>query len=78
VHGWTRGLLYGLGIANLDQARLAPETREVFDDLMELTRMDLDDLDDSAENEAALTEVLEFLRVAALLLREQDTPARDA
>jgi hypothetical protein len=45
---------------------------------MELTRMDLDDLDDSAENEAALTEVLEFLRVAALLLREQDTPARDA
>lgn len=76
VHGWTRGLLYGLGIANLDQARLAPETREVFDDLMELTRMDLDDLDDSAENEAALTEVLEFLRVAALLLREQDTPAR--
>ncbi|MCG6942284.1 MAG: UPF0149 family protein [Thiohalocapsa sp.] len=76
VHGWTRGLLYGLGIANLDAARLAPETREVLDDLMEITRMDLDDLDDSAENEAALAEVLEFLRVAALLLREQDTPAK--
>ena len=76
VHGWARGLLYGLGIAKLDAARLAPETREVFDDLMEVTRMDLDDLDDSAENEAALAEVLEFLRVAALLLREQDTPAK--
>lgn len=76
VHGWARGLLYGLGIANLDQSRLRPETREVFDDLMEVTRMDLDDIDDGAENEAALTEVLEFLRVAALLLREQDTPAR--
>jgi yecA family protein len=76
VHGWARGLLYGLGIANLDTARLSSETREVFDDLMEITRMDLDDLDDSADNEAALTEVLEFLRVAALLLREQDTPAR--
>ncbi|WP_200242629.1 UPF0149 family protein [Thiohalocapsa halophila] len=76
VHGWTRGLLYGLGIANLDQSRLAPETREVFDDLMEVTRMDLDDIEETTENEDALTEVLEFLRVAALLLREQDTPAR--
>ncbi len=78
VHSWARGLLYGLGIADLDQARLSAETREVFDDLMEVTRMDLNDLDDSSENEAALMEVLEFLRVAALLLREQDTPARGA
>lgn len=78
VHAWTRGLLYGLGIADLDQARLSPDSREVLDDLMEITRMDLDDLDDSAEHEDALTEVLEFLRVAALLLREQDTPARRA
>ena len=78
VHGWTRGLLYGLGIANLDQDQLSPETREVLDDLMEITRMDLDDLEESPENETALTEVLEFLRVAALLLREQDTLARRA
>lgn len=76
VHAWTRGLIYGLGIANLDQRRLSPDVREVLDDLMEVTRMDLDDLEDSADNEAALTEVLEFLRVAALLIREQDTPAR--
>lgn len=76
VHAWTRGLLYGLGIANLDQARLTPESREVFDDLMEVTRMDLDDLDESADNETALTEVLEFLRVAALLIREHDTPVK--
>jgi yecA family protein len=78
VHGWTRGLLYGLGIAKLDQAKLTGETREVFDDLMEITRMDLDDINEGADNEAALAEVLEFLRVAALLLREQDTPARGA
>jgi hypothetical protein len=78
VHGWARGLLYGLGIVNLDAARLPAEAREVFDDLMEVTRMDLDDLDEDAGNEAALTEVLEFLRVAALLLREQDIPARGA
>jgi uncharacterized protein YgfB (UPF0149 family) len=76
VHGWTRGLVFGLGIAHLDQARLTPEVREVLGDLLEVTRMDLDDLVDSPDNEAALAEVLEFLRVAALLVREQDTPAR--
>jgi uncharacterized protein len=78
VHGWARGLLYGLGIANLDQAKLAPETREVLDDLMEITRMDLDAIDEDTDNEAALAEVLEFLRVAALLIREQATPVRRA
>ncbi|WP_295543650.1 UPF0149 family protein [uncultured Thiohalocapsa sp.] len=76
VHGWTRGLLYGLGVADLDQSRLTPQTREVLDDLMEVTRMDLDAIEETAENEDALAEVLEFLRVAALLLREQDTPVR--
>jgi hypothetical protein len=76
VHGWTRGLLYGLGIAHLDQTKLTAETKEVFEDLMEITRMDLDDIAENADNEAALAEVLEFLRVAALLIREQDTPAR--
>lgn len=78
VHGWARGLLYGIGIADLDPAGLASETHEVLDDLLEVTRMDLDAIDEGADNEAALAEVLEFLRVAALLIREQDTPARRA
>lgn len=71
VYEWTRGFLFGLGLAGIDAARLSPQTREAFDDLMEVTRMDLDDLDDDETNEQALSDVVEFVRVAALLLHEE-------
>ncbi len=74
VHEWTRGFLFGLGLAGVDAQRLAPQTREAFDDLLEVTRMDLNDLDDDEANEQALSDVSEFVRVAALLLYEDDMP----
>lgn len=74
VHEWTRGFLFGLGLAGVDAARLAPRTREAFDDLLELTRMDLNDLDDDEANEQALSDVTEFIRVAAMLLYEDTCP----
>jgi uncharacterized protein YgfB (UPF0149 family) len=74
VHEWTRGFLFGLGLAGVDAARLAPQTREAFDDLLEVTRMDLNDLDDDEANEQALSDVTEFIRVAAMLLYEDDCP----
>jgi yecA family protein len=73
VHEWTRGFLFGLGLVGIDAARLSPQTREAFDDLVEVTRMDLDDLEDDESNEQALSDVVEFIRVAALLLREDLT-----
>lgn len=74
VHEWTRGFLFGLGLAGVDAGQLAPQTREAFDDLLEVTRMDLDDLDDDEANEQALSDVTEFIRVAAMLLYEDDSP----
>ena len=78
VHEWTRGFLFGLGLAGIDAARLSPRTREAFDDLMEVTRMDLNDLDDNETNEQALSDVIEFIRVAALLLHEEGAASTDA
>jgi uncharacterized protein YgfB (UPF0149 family) len=40
--------------------------------------MDLDDLDEDEANEQALTEVVEFVRVAALLLYEDATASAPA
>ena len=74
VHEWTRGFLFGPGLAGVDVARLAPQTREAFDDLLEVTRMDLKDLDDDETNEQALSDVTEFIRVAAMLLYEDKSP----
>jgi hypothetical protein len=73
AYEWTRGFLFGLGLAGLEPASLSAQGREAFDDLVEITRLDLDDLDDDETNEQALAEVIEFLRVAALLLHEEPT-----
>jgi len=78
VHEWTRGFLFGLGLAGVDAARLAPQTREAFDDLLEVTRMDLNDLEDDEANEQALSDVTEFIRVAAMLLYEDDSPPENS
>lgn len=67
---WTRGLLFGLGLAAIDRQALETETREAFDDLLELTRMDLEYLSEDAEHEEALSDVVEFLRVATLLIHD--------
>jgi uncharacterized protein YgfB (UPF0149 family) len=40
--------------------------------------MDLDDLDDEQANEEALTEIVEFIRVAAQLMIEEQTPGASA
>ena len=42
-----------------------------------LTRMDLSDLDDNQANEEALAEIIEFVRVAALLIYEDRSGRRD-
>jgi uncharacterized protein YgfB (UPF0149 family) len=70
VHDWARGFLFGLGLAGIDARALSGPNREVFDDFVELTRMDLNDLDDGEANEQALAEIIEFVRVAALLFYE--------
>lgn len=71
VHDWNRGFLFGLGLAGVDLGRLSGQAREAIGDLTELTRLDLDDLDDGAANDEALAEVIEYIRVAALLVFEE-------
>ncbi|MBK1648642.1 UPF0149 family protein [Rhabdochromatium marinum] len=70
VHDWSRGFLYGLGLNGCDPNRFTGSTREALNDLSEITHLDLHDLDASEENEQSLTEIIEFLWVAAMLLYE--------
>lgn len=70
VHDWVRGLLFGLTLGGLERDQLDGEAREAFDDLVELTRMDLAAIEDTDEDEQALVEVIEFLRIAAMSIRE--------
>jgi len=52
-------------------SRFSGPAREVCDDFATITRLDLDNLEDSEENERALTELTEFVRVAAMLVYEE-------
>lgn len=71
LYDFSRGFLYGLGLAGIDTGRLSPPAREALEDLAAVTRLDLDDLADCEANEQALTELTEFVRVAAMLLYEE-------
>ncbi len=77
-YDWSRGFLYGLEVAGLDVSRLSGPVREACDDFATITHLDLEDLDDSEENEQALTELTEFVRVAAMLVYEEQCPAVEA
>lgn len=78
VLDWCRGLLYGLGLTGLDPARLSPETAEAVVDLTDITRMDLDAIEEDEASDEALTEIIEYMRVSVLLLHAElsQPPAR--
>lgn len=74
LHEWVRGFLYAFGLLGVNDTGLSPQTREILQDFTELTRMDLDAIDEDEEHEQALADIIEFVRVAALLVREECTP----
>ena len=75
LYDWLRGFLYALGLIGVSDAQLSAQGREILRDLVALTQMDLDALEDSEENEQALAELIEFVRVAAMLIYHEQ-PAR--
>ena len=77
VYDWCRGFLYALGLAGVGEPDLSEQTREVFRDFADITRLDLEDLDEGEDNEDALTEIVEFLWVAAMLVYEERVAARE-
>lgn len=70
VYDWVRGFLYAMGILGISERDLAGEAQEAYRDFAELTRLDLDRLEEGEENEQALMEITEFVRVAAMTIYE--------
>ena len=71
LYDWVRGFLFALGVSGVAIRDLPEQTREVLQDFTDITRLDLDQLAESEEDEAALTELIEFVRVAAMLVYEE-------
>ena len=77
---WSQGFLYGLAVRGLqDFGHLDGEVREFLEDLVQISRAEIDDNSDAETNEVAYAEVVEYLRVGVQLVYEQgnsgvDTP----
>lgn len=74
---WSQGFLTGLkmvdiAIVNLD----ASEMSEAINDLVEIAKMNYEDVVDSEEDEAAYIELVEFVRMAVILIY-QDVKNRE-
>lgn len=69
---WCEGFL--LGIARTQRggvAELPAEVQELVADLVEITKVDAQELDDSQEDENSYAEVVEYVRMGVLLAFEQ-------
>ncbi len=79
VNDWCQGFLYGLGVAGGKAQRvLSDEGKEMLRDFSEITRMDAASVEASEENEQALTEVIEFIRVAVMLVYAELAARRES
>ncbi|NNC23421.1 UPF0149 family protein [Salinisphaera sp. USBA-960] len=76
---WCAGFLYGLSVTgNFNPDNLTAESRELVDDLTELSRADLTSEDDETGTaEADYMELVEYVRVAAQTLFLEFRPARE-
>ncbi|MCS3847045.1 YecA family protein [Xanthomonas campestris] len=65
---WCRAFLGGFGLAAQQRPALSEEGEEALQDLARLAQASSDDFDTAEEDDTALAEIEEFVRVAVLLL----------
>ncbi|OON39522.1 hypothetical protein BTJ39_12760 [Izhakiella australiensis] len=68
--GWVNHFLLGLGVTQPKLDKVTGETGEAIDDLRTIAQLGYDEDEDQQELEESLEEVIEYVRVAALLCHE--------
>jgi len=63
---WVAGFMLGFGLKQKDYAKLSADVKEVISDFSEITRLDTT-FEETEEDSKALHEVVEYVRVSALL-----------
>jgi len=68
--GWVNHFLLGLGVTQPKLDKVTGETGEAIDDLRTIGQLGYDEDEDQDELEQSLEEVIEYVRVAALLCHD--------
>jgi yecA family protein len=69
---WCTGFLAGVGLGGRVYSQLLPgDSREVLQDIAEITRIDVATCADEEGNETAYAELVEYLRVGTLIIQEE-------
>ncbi|MFC3120923.1 UPF0149 family protein [Agaribacter flavus] len=63
---WVQGFLLGFGLHQADLSACSEEVKEALEDFSQISRMD-EEMTEGEENEQALFEVLEYVRISAML-----------
>lgn len=76
---WCQGFLLGLGFGGVqDQAKLPGDSHEVMRDFVEISRLGQGDAGAGNDDENAFAEIVEYVRMAALVVYEELRPLRAA
>ena len=68
---WCQGLLYGLGLGQIDQhGLLSEDSQEFLRDAVEIAKVGFETDEASEVDEVAYAEIVEYLRVGLLLLQQ--------
>ncbi|MGP8588532.1 UPF0149 family protein, partial [Salmonella enterica] len=65
--GWVNHYLLGLGVTQPKLDKVTGEAGEAIDDLRNIAQLGYDEEEDQEELEMSLEEIIEYVRVAALL-----------
>ena len=74
---WCQGFLYGVGVAAPKvEPSLSDEGREALRDMAEISKLDVSAVQGGEEETAALLQVEEYLKIAALTVRQDRLSAK--
>lgn len=63
---WVQGFLAGFGMQQNDLSKCSDEVKEAMEDFTDISRME-EPMDDDEESERALEEVVEYVRMSAMM-----------
>ena len=73
---WCQGLIYALGTSGMtNETELTDDSQEYVTDVIKISQVSFDDIDDSEEERANFEELVEYLRMGLFLLHGELQPS---